>query len=578
MARMIPSVISPEVKSTAERRIFEWFKHSKGTENWVILHSLGIANHNKLIHGEIDFFVVAPGLGLFALEVKGGGVSRTEGVWQFTNKYGKTSRKNRGPFDQAWDGVHSVVRNIQSRLDNSHRYLGKLLFGIGVMFPDIEYTASGSDEEQWQVFDVNDGDDVSGFIKRLSSGASQKYEEAFHHSVTEDNYPSVDDADYISTLLRGDFDSAVVLSVLIRNAENEMITLTEEQYRCIDQLEDNPRCLVRGGAGTGKTLIAIQETMKSVAANQRVALFCYNHNLGKWFANCFPEPSLCPDYAGTFHKFLTNILEQNGVSLDFPKDEDSLQYYYKEVLPDLALPVLKESLNKYDVIIVDEAQDLINEKYLKIFDALITGGLSRGKWRMFGDFSMQAIYAGALTSETMLEMLEGKTSYIRFKLTINCRNTKPICEEICTVTGYNPQIEMWMKVDGPPVNYLTYTNEHECEQRLLQVIEDLISNGVSADKITILSPVKREKSVVNRIRKYRIAEYKPGGNDTITFCTIQSFKGLENTVVILTDITTFGNEQLMYVALSRAVAGLYIIENNKAAKEYLSLQQRRFLK
>ena len=51
MARMIPSVISPEVKSSAERRIFDWFKHCKGTENWIVLHSLGIANHNKVIHG-----------------------------------------------------------------------------------------------------------------------------------------------------------------------------------------------------------------------------------------------------------------------------------------------------------------------------------------------------------------------------------------------------------------------------------------------------------------------------------------------------------------------------------------------
>jgi hypothetical protein len=173
MARMIPSVISPEVKSNAEQRIFDWFKNGKGTENWIVLHSLGIANHNKVIHGEIDFFVLAPGLGLFALEVKGGRVSRTEGIWQFTNRYGQTGQKNRGPFDQAWDGVHSIVRDIKSKLDYNHRYLSRLFFGIGVMFPDIEYSASGSDEQQWQVFDINDGDNLTAYIQRLSEGASQ---------------------------------------------------------------------------------------------------------------------------------------------------------------------------------------------------------------------------------------------------------------------------------------------------------------------------------------------------------------------------------------------------------------------
>ena len=578
MSRMIPSVISPEVKSNAERRIFDWFKNAKGTENWIVLHSLGIANHNKVIHGEIDFFVLAPSLGLFALEVKGGRVSRTEGIWQFTNRHGQTGQKNRGPFDQAWDGVHSIVSDIKSKLDYNHRNLNRLFFGIGVMFPDIEYTASGSDEEQWQVFDINDGDDITGYLQRLCKGASQKYEEKFHRPVSEESKLSVDDVNYIATLLRGDFDRTVALGILVRSAERDMIALTAEQYRCTDQLEDNPRCLIRGGAGTGKTLIAIQEAMKSVASGQRVALFCYNNNLGKWLATCFKESSLRPEYAGTFHKFMTDTLAKHEVSFTVPKDEKAQQVFYQERLPELALPLIKESLEKYDVIIADEAQDLISEKYLDVLDAALSGGLTRGKWRMFGDFSMQAIYINATTSESMLEMLDRRTSYIKFRLTVNCRNTKPICEEICTVTGYNPPNEMWMKVDGPPVHYSTYSTETEGEQKLQQVIGDLISNGVPANRITILSPVKRERSLTGRIRKYRIAEYRAEGNSTITYCTIQGFKGLENTVIILTDIISFRNEQLMYVALSRATAGLYIIESDSASKEYLLLQQRRFLK
>lgn len=79
MAIMIPSVISPEVKSNAERRIFEWFKAAPETDNWIVLHSLGIATHNRVIYGETDFLVLAPNLGIFALEVKGGRVRRSAG-------------------------------------------------------------------------------------------------------------------------------------------------------------------------------------------------------------------------------------------------------------------------------------------------------------------------------------------------------------------------------------------------------------------------------------------------------------------------------------------------------------------
>ena len=577
MARMIPSVISPEIKSTAERRIFNWFKTCKGTENWIVLHSLGIANHSKVIFGEIDFFVLAPGLGLFAIEVKGGRVSRKEGIWSFTNKYGVTGHKERGPFDQAWDGVHSIVRDIKSKLDSNHRHLNRLLFGIGVMFPDIEYTVSGSDELQWQVFDVNDGIDILSFIKRLSSGASDKYVERFNCAVPAEGYMSTVDVSYIADLLRGDFDRAVTLSALIKTADKEMIKLTEEQFRCIDQLEDNPRCLVRGGAGTGKTLVAMQETLKAVAKDQAVAMICFNSNLGQWLSHCLNDPCLRPSYVGTFHKFLVDVLKQNDIQLSIPKDEESQQIFYRETLPDKALNVLRDSGPIYDLLIVDEAQDLINERYLNVLDSAVTGGLSRGCWRMFGDFSMQAIYYGSQSPESMLSLLDERTSFINFRLTVNCRNTKQICEEICTVTGYEPRNEMWMKVDGPPVNYVTYSNADDGGRQLLQVIEDLIGTGISPEKITVLSPKRRESSIVNRVDKYKIANYRADGNETISFCTIQGYKGLENTVIILADVNTFSNVQLMYVALSRATAGLYVIESNDAAKEYLSLQQRRFL-
>ena len=76
MSIMIPSVISPEVKSSAERKIFEWFRNAPGTGQWIVLHSLGITTHNKVIYGETDFLVIAPNLGIFALEVEGGVVVR----------------------------------------------------------------------------------------------------------------------------------------------------------------------------------------------------------------------------------------------------------------------------------------------------------------------------------------------------------------------------------------------------------------------------------------------------------------------------------------------------------------------
>lgn len=185
MAIMIPSVISPEVKSSAERKIFEWFKNAPGTDKWIVLHSLGITTHNKVIYGETDFLVLAPQLGIFALEVKGGRVKRENGIWYFTNRYGKTNSKVRGPFEQAKDGIFSIVDAMKKRVDIEHHHIPNVLFGYGVMFPDIEYASSGIDEEQWQVFDSRDGSNVKQFIKRLAEGVKSNGNLCMGHLINQ---------------------------------------------------------------------------------------------------------------------------------------------------------------------------------------------------------------------------------------------------------------------------------------------------------------------------------------------------------------------------------------------------------
>lgn len=176
------------------------------------------------------------------------------------------------------------------------------------MFPDIEYTSSGIDEEQWQIFDSRDGTNVKQFIMRLAEGVKTKWETVYG-PLDKSRLPDVEDVRYMLSILRGDFDCAVSMNVQLRNANESLIALTKDQYRCLDQLDDNPRCLILGPAGTGKTLLAIEEAKKFAARGDRVALFCFNANLADWLSNYFdnmPE-SVRPQYVGTFHKYMINV-------------------------------------------------------------------------------------------------------------------------------------------------------------------------------------------------------------------------------------------------------------------------------
>ena len=578
MAIMIPSTIAPEVKSAAERRIFEWFRSAPGTDDWIVLHSLGIVMHNRVIYGETDFLVLAPGLGVFALEVKGGRIRRENGRWYFTNRYDQTDSRERGPFDQAREGIFSIITAAKERLDAQHQHLAEVFFGYGVMFPDVEYAASGIDEAQWQVFDCRDGKAVRDYVKRISIGARGRWESVYG-VFDESRLPSIYDVRYLADMLRGDFECALSVSTQLQNAEDALIRLTKEQYRCLDQIDDNPRCLIRGSAGTGKTLLAMEEVKRSVARGEKVALFCFNSNLSEWMSFYFQNQpqELRPQYIGTFHKYMHNIARVSGLLPDYPRDSEAVQEYYQKALPDAAIMALNRNGIQFDKIVIDEAQDLINDYYLSVMDRSLKKGLKRGRWSMFGDFSMQAIYAGNLTGNDLIEKLEELTSFIRFRLAVNCRNTKQICHEIEMITGFKEVNDPLLQIDGLPVQYITWSDMNDQCSKLQVLLKQLENSHVAPEMITILSPRKREDSVVALMGNLKIRDlHIPQGLHT-AFSTVQAYKGLENTVIILTDIEDFSSDKLMYVALSRARAGLYILESDSAKHEYDGLMIRRLL-
>lgn len=570
MSIMIPSILGPWVKSSAERKVFNWFRDAQGTEDWIVLHSLNISDHIKLIHGETDFLVIAPGLGMFALEIKGGRVQRLNGCWHFTDRNNNTCTNERSPFEQAWDGIYSIQRYIKRNLDEKHHQMEKLLFGIGVMFPDVEYNTLGIENPSWQVYDQDDGVNIRDFILRLSEGAVKEWSK--QHSDQWTYYlPTAADAQWIAALLRPDFDLVVPPHVVIRQTEDALIALTKEQYRCLDQLEDNPRCLMTGGAGTGKTLLAVEQTRRCLANGERVALFCFNNTLGAWLTEVFAAEKQKPAFVGTVHNYIGKLMNGIGVQI-CPTTEGDI--YWKEVLPLQAASIITD---KFDRIIVDEAQDVLNNAYLTLFDAGLKRGISRGKWSMYGDFSMQAIFTTTHEAQFMLDALEERTSFVRFKLTMNCRNTREICEAICTASGYKPPVSPWSRTNGPDVDRRSWRTQEEQYEKLATLLHELLKEGVAASNITILSPKKKENSVVAQIHGITIKKYTVPPVSDVTFSTIHRFKGMENAVIILTDILDYSDSKLIYVAMSRARSKLYILENENATKEYDKLIFRRMM-
>jgi hypothetical protein len=82
-----------------------------GHGDWVVLHPLDIARHQSRMQGEIDFLVIARGLGVLVLEVKGWHSYRyDEGLWSHD---GPQDPDRRGPFKQADEAKFSLIRRLK---------------------------------------------------------------------------------------------------------------------------------------------------------------------------------------------------------------------------------------------------------------------------------------------------------------------------------------------------------------------------------------------------------------------------------------------------------------------------------
>ena len=292
--------------------------------------------------------------------------------------------------------------------------------------------------ESWQVYDRNSGrQPVSKYILSLSKYTRQSVQSQTWYDEEESRPSELDVQDLVS-FLRGDFERVVKPCELQCEAEEQIVRLTEEQYLCLDQLQDNPRCLFDGGAGTGKTLLACEFARREALRGKRVLLLCFNKLLGRWLDSQKEKSlplSVDVDY---FHHFLECYIAASSLSDEFDIERriEDKNHLYCELYPLYGLDALSQDLvEPYDTLIIDEGQDLIRSEFLDVFDALLKGGLAGGKWAFFCDFRHQTIYGDTPEDEMISEIEQRTFQFTRFRLLANCRNTRPIGEEVSLISG-----------------------------------------------------------------------------------------------------------------------------------------------
>lgn len=559
MARLIPPLF-PEGAAPGEKSVYRKLAEDQTTDDWIVLHSLNIAEHVRNPEGEADFVVIAPDLGILVIEVKSHQhFSFDDGVWRLGNQAPTT----RGPFKQASEAMHSIRKDLlKKKIDlRSIPTLSAAWFTATRARTMLKPTNEWFD---WQVLDSEDlKNDPIGAIRRAFAGGIASLDATFNGFSYGGVGPDQATAKQIAMLLRPNFEFGIVAGDVRSARQHQLVRFVEDQFAALDAMADNRSVLFTGPAGSGKTFLAMEIARRELAQGNRGRLLCFNRLLGRRLASDMPsDPGLA---VGTFHSqllALTGLAAPEGASTTFWESE----------LPERATEVLLDAGDGLaDFLIVDEIQDLLTEPYLDVLDLMVDGGLAGGRVLMFGDFERQAIYDDGRGRELLKERMPSLPSH---RLTMNCRNLPRIGFSVNLFSGLTPGYQKFRRDDdGTNPSWLKYTRGDDQSPHLRDAVESLREESFDLSEIVVLSPLGAGSTAASTgdpwLKSVLVsADARAPRKGKIRFSSIQGFKGLEAPAVIVTDLdrSNVPNfESVLYVGLTRATDRLYgVIEEGTA--------------
>lgn len=573
MARMIPPTIGDDAPP-GEHAVFAALRAAP--DEWVVFHSLEIARHVRQVQGEADFVVVAPGHGILVIEVKSHESIEADGEGRW--RYGKRDWVTRSPFEQASGAQHSIIEFLESRGSGPVGYpifhaawltqLSKSKFSAGIGW------------HEWQLLDAADleADKAPGAIIRTLNKASAHLAETINGYRRVTGQPDAAHTDRIAELLTPRFQLELSAKELARRREHEQATFTTEQVKILDVVGSNPRLLVEGPAGSGKTWVAAEAARRAAESGKRTLVVVFNRLIEARLAE------LCGEgiEVRRIHSLMAQVVDRHAGKNEAQRKLASGRVerdWYDVTLPEQALEAALELGPQYDYLVVDEAQDVALEQYLDVLDALLVGGLERAPVFITGDFDHQVIYRrhanadGDEAPDARATVLRRMPGLVTLQLRSNVRTTPEVARFVAELIGEPTLYSEHRRSDDDQVSVErhTFTTMDEQQRLLADAVERILSEPFTVRELVILSPYARERSaagqaLANPATDARLTSRLGTSIDDATrvrWGSIHEFKGLEAPAVILTDVDLSKgyHRDLLYVGASRATDRLVVLES-----------------
>jgi len=605
--RMFPEYCRDDIEKS-EIKVFNKLKNNtnKLMDNWICYHSLNypvhISKKNKKsykYYGEADFVILVPEKGIINIEVKGGSLKCIDGIWSRRDRAGWVTF-NKSPIKQAHNSKYDIGKEFKKRLGVCFPQEFVLLF------PDCS-VESIKDPIEFSQKNIIDGDNfLMNFEKRLIELSNMLIPGGGKLNLSTKYLKQ------LKKIIRPDFFSLEKKSLILSKSAGELFNFTEEQIATFDLLEDQPRLIIEGPMGTGKTAIC-EEIIKRKKTDLNLSILYLNSTrlpnleMKEKFNNnknvkCYTYSQFIKSIAR--HSELSNLMSISDINkLSFEDQNNVLTIRAVSVLKNEIENTLGNIYDKnsdylFDVVLIDEAQNCyFYDQFYELLNLIIKNGSFDGNFYIFGDFKYQKTVPKNFIKDKLNERMP-MNNLLNIKeqmLTTNVRNAKQVAQQAPIISGYLEKLPYILnKSQEGEVFHVFSKDNNKKKDKLLEIISELHKDNVLGADITIISNYKlsNRKNILNSLdlSDYydtiidlgssdisKIKEIKKKSNN-IYFSTAMGFQGMENKIIIYLDpFDQFTETQktidedvaaLTFNVMGRANTYLYMLWNENFRETY----------
>lgn len=613
MARILPSSLANyDFKQPGEERVFNILKNLPDECRVWYEIVLGVRSRKP------DFLVLDPKRGIIILEVKDWGKSTIQDAspteFRIKSSNGRTARQ-KNPSRKCKVYIEEASEKLELDESLTGKY-DKLVFPIDyfVAFPNLsedefDQMKLGQCLEKEHIIFQKEVRNQTLFINRLYSLMPELKKPltpeillTIRNTLRDEN--TIDSPGGKSGLLPGLLPEGKI--ELAEELTPDVFAVDIEQEELAKDLGGGPR-LMRGIAGTGKTIIMLMRAKLLVSnavaqkSRMRALVLCWNVSLANYMRQAFDSINIPleanahtdimdPDGVPILHfmEYARQLVKAHHEAGYFPRSSED---GFEESVTQCLRRVKTTDKEKYDVIIVDEAQDFQDEWLQFLFHKMLKGSDPKQKNFILAADDAQRVYKSRTFTWAGLGIpMTGDRSKILRKIYRNSARVWGfagfLLGDIKKFYDENPNLQFTPKRGVDP-KLIECASLNDQISTCIQEIKEIGENGYSWRNVLVIYHGKtiRGFPIVEELIKALAKEKIPcewisenmeakstfqWWNDSVKLSTALSAKGLDAPKVIILNAESFANSEndydetkLMYVAMTRAREELTILHTGK---------------